>query len=160
MQVTEQKGNMTTSLPVKAKHEVTRRSIRVYMAGAIQGESLLHSLANIENGQAWTAKVFQVGFSPFPVFSDGTFIQKVRPVPPIIEVYDYSMSWLRCSDCLFLVPGYEKSVGCRQEIAEASKLGIPVFDALDDLCEWGDRQVIVSKGDDDYIEQVLGRSDD
>jgi len=133
---------------------MNRRNLKVYVAGAIQGESLLHALRNIDHGQAMTAKVFQLGFSPFPVFCDATFIQRVRPVPPIQDVYNYSLEWLKASDAMFCIEGWEKSVGCKAEIAIAKEYGIPVFFDLVDMCAWADREVEVS------IDNQLRRSDD
>jgi len=134
---------------------MTRRHLRIYVAGAIQGETLLHSLRNFDEGQSWTAKVFQLGFSPFPVFSDYAFIQKVRPVPNIREVYAYSLAWLRVADAMFVTPGWERSTGCKQEIAECERLAIPVFHDLHELSAWADGKTSVPN-----IDEILARGDD
>ena len=134
----------------------TRRNLRIYVAGPIQGVDLLHSLANLEHGQAFTAQVFQLGFSPFPVFSDALFIQKVRPVPPISDVYNYSLAWLRAADAMIVMDGWEHSKGCAAEMKEAEKMGVPIFHDITDLCAWADSQIVPDK----TIEETLGRSDD
>jgi hypothetical protein len=135
----------------------TRRSFRVYVAGPIQGQKgLLDSLANLENGQKVTAQLFQLGFSPFPVFCDATFIQKVRPVPPIQDVYNYSLQWLAVSDAMFVMEGSEHSAGVRQEVARAKEMGIPVFHDFTDLTAWADNQIIPDK----TMREILGRSGD
>jgi hypothetical protein len=131
----------------------TRRNFAVYVAGPIQGNSgLLQSLANLEHGQKVTAQLFQLGFSPFPVFCDATFIQKVRPVPPIQDVYNYSLEWLKRSDAMYVLPGWEHSTGCKAEMREAEKAGVPITD----LTAWADSQIIPDK----TVQEILGRSDD
>lgn len=134
----------------------TRRNLRIYVAGPIQGVDLLHSLANMEHGQAFTAKIFQLGFAPFPVFSDAAFIQRVRPIPNIRDVYEYSLAWLRAADAMIVMDGWEKSAGCMAEMREAEKCGVPVFHDITDLCAWADMQIVPDK----TIEETLGRSDD
>lgn len=135
----------------------TRRSFRVYIGGPIQGPTLLDSLANIDNGEKWQAKLFQLGFSPFPVFSDYSFIMRTRPVPPIQEVYRYSLQWLKVADAMLVIEGWEKSTGCRAEMQEAERSGVPVFHDVTDLCAWADKQIVpvipsldeaLSQGDD------------
>ena len=134
-----------------------RRHIRVYVAGPIQGPDFLHSLANLESGQAWTAKLFQLGFSPFPVFCDASFIQRVRPIPPIGEVYAYSCAWLRAADAMLVLPGSESSRGVTQEITVACKAGVPVIHDLTDLCAWADKREVNPSFE---AEQILARGDD
>jgi hypothetical protein len=136
---------------------MTRRHLRIYIAGPIQGPDLLHSLANIDAGQAYTAKLFQLGFSPFPVFCDAAFIQRVRPVPPIGDVYAYSCAWLRAADAMFVMPGSESSRGVAQEVAEAGKAGVPVFHDLVDLCAWADAQSVNPSFE---AEKALAEGDD
>jgi hypothetical protein len=136
----------------------TRRSFKIYVAGPIQGPDLLHSLANLEAGQSFTAKVFQLGFAPFPVFTDAAFIQKVRPVPPIQDVYNYSLTWLKAADAVIVMPKWEHSRGCQAEIKEAEKNGIPTFFDLVDLCAWADKQIIPTA--ESNIDEILAKGDD
>lgn len=138
---------------------MTRRHLRIYVAGPIQGANLLESLANIENGLQWQTKLFQLGFSPFPVFSDYNFIMKLRPVPPIGDVYNYSLAWLRVADAMLVLPGSESSKGVAQERKEAERLAIPVFDDVIALCSWADCKLNAGQVTE-YMEQVLARSDD
>ena len=135
---------------------MTRRDLKVYVAGPIQSATLLHSLANLENGQMWTARMFQLGFAPFPVFTDASFIQKVRPVPPIQDVYNYSLAWLKVADAMYVIPGWEHSAGCLAEKKVAEELSIPIFFDTADLCAWADRSITR----DTYIEEKLSESDD
>jgi hypothetical protein len=52
------------------------------------------------------------------------------------QFYEYSIAWLKVSDTMFLVPGWEQSKGTLKEIEIAESLEIPVFDDLDDLVKY------------------------
>lgn len=135
----------------------TRRSFRIYIGGPIQGENLLHSLRNIDNGESWQAKLFQLGFSPFPVFSDFSFLMRVRPVPNIQDIYNYSLQWLKVADAMLVIEGWEKSTGCRAEMAEAERSGVPIFHDVVELCAWADKQIIPPMPS---IDEMLSKGDD
>jgi hypothetical protein len=138
-----------------------RRRFKIYMAGAIQGANLLESLANIEHGNQWTARVFAAGFSPFPVFSDEAFLRIVRPVPRIEDVYAYSMEWLAPADAMMLIPGWAASRGANLERKEAERLSKPVFESIDELCAWADGVIALESIDPvREAERIMGRSDD
>lgn len=134
----------------------SRRDFRVYVAGPIQGENLLVSLANLENGQRETARVFQLGFSPFPVFSDFLFLQRVRPIAAIQDIYNYSLTWLKTADVMIVLNGWEKSKGCIAEKRMADECGVHVVFDLNELCAWADA-VLLSNN---TIEQALRKGDD
>lgn len=133
---------------------MTRRNIKLYMAGPIQGVNLLESLRNLDYGKAMTAKAFQLGFSPFPVFADEQFLQRVRPVPAIQDVYNYSLEWLKVSDAMLVIDGWEHSKGPKAELEVAKEHGIPVFFDIIDLCSWADAMC------ENEIERKLRTSDD
>lgn len=140
---------------------MTRRDIRVYIGGPISGANILESLRNLDFGQAMTAKVFQLGFSPFPVFSDFSFIQRVRPVPAINDVYNYSLEWLKVSDAMLVIDGWEKSTGCKQEMRVAQEHDIPIFFDVVELCAWADDKVTCDVNAFDlYVDEQLRNSDD
>ena len=47
---------------------------------------------------------------------------------------DWCLSWLKFCDAVLRLPGY--SPGADEEVAEARRLGIPVFYSLEDLKVW------------------------
>ena len=108
--------------------------IAVYIAGAIQGENIIETLHNINHGVEWTARLRQLGYSPFPVFED--FMDIMRADVTIEQVYEASIVWLKRADVMFVVPGYERSQGTQAEIDVARESGIPVFFDLERLADW------------------------
>lgn len=62
------------------------------------------------------------------------------------QFYNYSMEWLKVSDAVFVVPNamdlkdWQDSKGTLAEIAEAEKLGIPVFYSFNELMEWKNKE--------------------
>ena len=116
---------------------------KVYVAGAYSDDNVLGVLKNIGRGQEWASQLFMLGFAPFTPWHDKTFVidnwDEDFTVPMF---YNYSMEWLRSSDAVFIVPNsvglknWQDSKGTLAEIAEAEKMGIPVFYELDDLLKW------------------------
>ena len=107
---------------------------RVYIAGPISGPDVIAILGNIRRGLQLSHKVLRAGFQPFSPFTD--FLFSLMGEVSIEEYYEYSMSWLRVSDCVLLVEGWESSKGTLKEIEEAESLGIPVFLRVQDLEKW------------------------
>ena len=50
--------------------------------------------------------------------------------------YEGTLELLRRCDAMILTPGWEGSRGVASEIKEADKLGIPVFERMDELKKW------------------------
>jgi nucleoside 2-deoxyribosyltransferase len=110
---------------------------RVYVAGCYSADNVLDVLRNIGHGQQACALLFSMGFAPFCPWHDHTFITD-RPDDEftVQQFYEYSLAWLEVSDCVLVLPGWEKSDGTLKEIARAEELGIPVFYMKRDLCAW------------------------
>ena len=79
--------------------------------------------------------VFFAGFDPFIPAFDHQFWLVMQNGEVITEgmIKRYSKAWLKRCDALLLTPKWRKSPGTLAEIELAKKLGIPVFDTLDDL---------------------------
>ena len=50
--------------------------------------------------------------------------------------YDYSITWLKASDCVLLVNNWHGSIGTKIEIEKAGELDIPIFCSLLELDKW------------------------
>lgn len=122
----------------------------VYIAGPIQGPTLLDSLANIGRGKAACARVLEAGMAPHPLWADHEIIERC-PGITIQQVYAYSAAWLRKADAVLMLPGWERSRGAQRELAEAEELGIPVFYSEADLSTYASehaRQIEIMRRDD------------
>lgn len=109
---------------------------KVYVAGAYSAGNVIDVLKNIGRGEGWGARLFALGFAPFVPWHDKDFILRVPDADFTVEqFYQYSLEWLRVSDCVFVIPGWENSAGTLKEIKEAEGCGIPVYYDLNDLIE-------------------------
>jgi hypothetical protein len=109
----------------------SRYQRHVYVAGAISAPDPVQIFRNILIGIDWTAILLERGFAPFCPFLDGQIVGRTQL--SLEEVYAYSLSWLRRCDDVFLVPGWEKSHGTQNEIQEAIKYSLGIYDNLQDI---------------------------
>ena len=111
--------------------------IRVYIAGPYSADNVLDVLKNIGKGQQAAARVFSLGFAPFTPWHDRTFIMDNPDGDFTVEqFYLYSLVWLKVSDCMFVLPGFEESKGTLKEIEFAEQQHIPVFYSESELFDW------------------------
>lgn len=119
--------------------------IKVYVAGAYSDDNVLGVLKNIGRGEYWASELFQKGFAPFTPWHDKQFvISNWNDKFTVPMFYNYSMEWLKVSDCVFIVPNvkgmknWEDSKGTLEEINVASENNIPVFYNIEDLLKFKD----------------------
>lgn len=75
------------------------------------------------------------GFVPFcPHWSH--FQHTFSPLP-YVDWIEYDLHWLRTCDALLRLPG--ESAGADGEVAEAKRLGIPVFFSIPSLTTWANQ---------------------
>lgn len=114
--------------------------IRVYVAGAYSADNVLDVLGNMGRGNYLAYRVFRAGFAPFVPWHDADFAMMAGMQGAKVTVqdfYEYSLEWLRVSEAVIVEPvNAEQSKGTQAEIAEAKRLGIPVFWSVADLIEW------------------------
>ena len=108
---------------------------RVYVAGAMSADNFLEMLENIHDGIKLGSELLKNGYAPFVPHLDIFFkIQNGSNFQvPMQYYYDYTMEWLKASDCVLVCPNYKNSVGTKAEIAKAEEMGIPVYYSLEDL---------------------------
>lgn len=119
--------------------------IKVYVAGAYSDDNVLGVLKNIGRGEYWASKLFQMGFAPFTPWHDKEFVVSNWDSNFTVAMfYNYSIEWLKASDCVFIVPNvkgmknWEDSKGTLEEINIANKKNIPVFYDVEDLLKFKD----------------------
>ena len=135
---------------------------RVYIAGPITKGDLSH---NINQGTIAFIALAKAGIAPMcPMWSaysgnaytaDCVYPQRVNaksgdPVDLTSKVFAVAganpnclthsdwlavdFAWIRVCDAVLRLPG--ESVGADMETAEAKRLGIPVFESIDDIVRW------------------------
>jgi hypothetical protein len=116
---------------------------RVYIAGPISKGDLAH---NINQATDAFVRLANAGFAPHaPQWSacsgvvhrggsSGVYITYPRPQPNELEHADWlsvDLEYVAISDAVLRLPGESK--GADQEVAEAKRLGIPVYYAVEDV---------------------------
>ena len=101
----------------------------VYIAGAYSSNNVMGVLNNMRKGMRASTEWLLNGFAPFCPWLDYHFQLQLREGENLTvqNYYDYSMAWLRKSDLVFVLKGWEQSKGTIAEIAEAERLGIPIM---------------------------------
>ena len=117
---------------------MNKRDVKVYVAGAISAPNIIEALGNIRKGTRLSTEVLLSGYTPFSPFIDFQFFLSLKDGEKITlgDIYGYSMTWLKSSDCVILVPGWEKSVGTQNEIKQATELVLPIFNSIEELNKW------------------------
>jgi len=106
----------------------------VYVAGAYRGTVPYETEQNIRRAEA-TGLEAATQHGVFPCiphtntrFFDGTLTHQFW--------LDGTLEWMTRCDAVLITPGWENSSGTKAEIAEAERLGIPVFYDRASLGEW------------------------
>lgn len=109
--------------------------MRIYVAGAYSSDNVIGVLNNINIGIRLSTILLLKGFSPFCPWLDFQFHLSLRENEKlnVEDYYKYSIDWLKVSDALLLVPGWENSKGTLKEIKVAKSLLIPVFETVEEL---------------------------
>lgn len=128
--------------------------IRVYVAGKYSDNNVLDVLNNIRKGIQVSRRILLMGCAPFCPWLDYMYILTMSDgeMNGLRKemLYKYSLEWLRAAHAMFLLPErIEDAHGVQDELAEAERLGIPVFTELDELRKYAK-----------LVERCEGRVDD
>jgi hypothetical protein len=104
------------------------KRMKVYVAGPYSSDNVLGVLSNIRKGNRLAYQLLCLGFAPFSPWLDYLFVMEDHSNDLTAQDFkEYSMEWLRVSDAILVRGEWQKSKGVLAEIAEAERLGIPVF---------------------------------
>ena len=108
---------------------------RVYVAGAMSSSNPITFLDNLRKGMRLSTECLLAGYAVFSPFIDYSLFFQLRDGEyiPLDVIQGNSMAWVEVSDCLLVAEGWESSKGTEKEIANAIRLGIPVYFSLDNL---------------------------
>lgn len=111
------------------------KRLRVYVAGAYSADNLMDVFHNMKRGMRTGSQLLQLGFAPFVPWLDHhlVFMMQNDEKLSVEDFYEYSLSWLRVSEVMLVLPGYEKSQGTLKEIKVAEELNISIFYSLDQM---------------------------
>ena len=108
---------------------MTKRLVKIYVAGAYSADNVLDVLSNIRRGIRASTEIFLAGYSPFCPWLDYHFQLQLQDneVLTVKDFYEYSLAWLMVSDIMVVLPDSENSKGTQAEIAAAKENDIPVM---------------------------------
>jgi len=114
----------------------------VYVAGKYGAEYFMDVFTNMRRGIELSTECLKRGYAPFVPWLDYQLLLRCGLTEAQLKAY--SMAWLRRADAVLVqTVDYKTSKGTLAEIAEAERLGIPVFYSLDDLGRWAADAVVV-----------------
>jgi nucleoside 2-deoxyribosyltransferase len=105
----------------------------VYVAGPFRAPTHWGIVQNVRRAEAVALEVWRMGAAALTPHLNTANFQGAAPDEAWIEG---TLALLRKCDAVVLVEGWAKSTGTAGEIAEAKRLGLPVFSDLDSLGLW------------------------
>lgn len=101
---------------------------RVYVAGRYSAPNVIDALENIRRGERASAELLLKGYAVFCPWLDHQLFLQLRDDEKIDlqTIQNHSLAWLEVSDLVYVLKGWETSIGTKKEIELAQSLGIPV----------------------------------
>ena len=107
---------------------------RIYVAGPYSGNNVLDVLKNIGRGEEMCADLFILGFAPYCPWHNKSFVMThFNNDFDVLNFYECCIAWLKVSDVMLVLSGWESSKGTLEEIKLAEDLKIPIFYSLEQL---------------------------
>jgi|SRR5947208_16190888 len=121
--------------------------MRVYVAGLYSRTpdgkvaGIIDALHNMQVGMRVATELLIAGHVPFCPWLDYQFFLMLREgeTIPMDAIKAYSMEWLKVSEAILMLPGWEGSGGAKAELEEAQRLGLPVFYTKEEVLQYGKR---------------------
>lgn len=107
--------------------------LQVYLAGPYTGDDSRDVVRNVAQAVEVAAQVIDAGAYPVTSHPIGLLLQRGVGTPEYW--YAATLEQMRRCDCVLTVPGWLASAGAKAEVAEAHRLGIPVYHSVRQLAE-------------------------
>ena len=110
----------------------------VYIAGPYTSDNFVETTKNVEQAKTFAKQMAakSIGFLS-PITNSAYFDYELGDNDPGYEFWiDMTLALLVGCDAIFFCPGWEDSRGAKGEYAYAQKLGLPIFDDIDQLNAW------------------------
>ena len=121
--------------------------IKVYVAGNYSADNVIDVLKNIGKGEKTCSELFYDGFAPFCCWHDASYAKEACYAEIDKDrFYKASITWLKVSDCMYVISGKGKGGGVDAEINIAEDLHIPIFYNYTDLYKWSLKQYALLEG--------------
>lgn len=116
--------------------------IKVYIAGPYSSDNVLGVLENVRAGMRMATKLLQHGFAVFCPWTDHQLFLQLREGEGISidTIQAHSMEWLKVSDAVLVLKGFEASRGTLEEMRTAYALEKPVFFNPCELYQWAEKE--------------------
>lgn len=110
---------------------------RIYVAGPYSADNVIRMLDNIREGIKASKDVLLAGYAPFCPWLDHMYHLMLEDDDRlhVSHYQECSMAWLKASDGVLVLPGWEDSKGTCSEIRMAELSNIPIFYDLETLKE-------------------------
>lgn len=102
----------------------------IFIAGPYRAKTEWEILENIRRAEAIAVKVWQAGMVALCPHKNTAYFGGLCPDQTWL---DGGLELLRRCDGLVLVPGWHKSPGTIGKIKEAKRLGIPIYDYVEEI---------------------------
>ena len=105
----------------------------IYIAGSFRAETPWLIEQNIRAAETIGLEVARMGMAPLIPHSMYRFFQLSMP-----DAFweSSTMEMMRAADALMVRRGWQGSIGTMSEIAEAKRIGLPIFYSLEELRSW------------------------
>lgn len=110
----------------------------IYIAGKYRGPNAWAVEQNIRAAEDVAVQVWAAGHAALCPHANSRHMEGVTTDANFLAG---TLEMMRRCDAVLLVPGWEASVGTRAEVAEAERLGLPVFSpalSMEALKAWAD----------------------
>jgi nucleoside 2-deoxyribosyltransferase len=105
----------------------------IYIAGPYRAKNAWDREENIRNAERLALEVWRLGHAALCPHTNNRFFDGILPDRVFLEG---DLALLHRCDAVLLTSNWRKSRGAREEREIAIDQGIPVFESLEDFCEW------------------------